>query len=139
MRQRVEFIARHLGQELELVDLPYDVAWPCHPLYRHRREHLLCQSNLIRSELGYQDPVPADVALARTIDWLVENRPEPGDEIERQVGDPFAYELEDALVERWSGARDSLGEVESPLPPQGHQYRHPKKPGEAWRAGTARG
>jgi nucleoside-diphosphate-sugar epimerase len=138
MRQRVEFVARHLGHALELVDLPYDVAWPCHPLYRHRREHLLCQSGLIRSELGYRDPVPADVAFARTIDWLVENRPEPGGEIEQQVGDPFAYSLEDELVERWRRARGSLGEVESPLPEQGHQYRHPKKPGEAWRAGSAR-
>jgi nucleoside-diphosphate-sugar epimerase len=137
MRQRVEFIARHLGHELELVDLPYDVAWPCHPLYRHRREHLLCQSSLIRAELGYRDPVPADVALARTIDWLVENRPEPGGEIERQVGDPFAYALEDELVERWHRARDSIGVVESPLPPQGHQYRHPKQPGEAWQAGPS--
>jgi nucleoside-diphosphate-sugar epimerase len=138
MRQRVEFVARHLGHELGLVDLPYDVAWPCHPLYRHRREHLLCQSTLIRSELGYEDPVPADVALGRTIDWLVENRPEPGGEIEQQVGDPFAYEAEDALVERWRATRDSFGEVESPLPPQGHQYRHPKKPGEAWSTGSAR-
>lgn len=137
MRQRVEFAARHLGHELELVDLPYDVAWPCYPLYRHRREHLLCQSSLIRAELGYRDPVPADAAFARTIDWLVENRPEPGGEIERQVGDPFAYPLEDELVERWRRARESVGEVESPLPQQSHQYRHPKKPGEAWSAGSA--
>ncbi len=135
MRQRVEFIARHLGHELELVDLPYDLAWPCYPLYRHRREHLLCQSSLIRAELGYSDPVPADEALETTIDWLVENRPEPDGEIERQVGDPFAYELEDELVERWREARAAVGEVEPPLPQQGHQYRHPKKPGEAWHAG----
>ena len=135
MRQRVEFTARHLGRELELVDLPFDVAWPCHPLYRHRREHVLCQSTLIREELGYRDPVPADEALATTIDWLVANPPEPGGEIERQVGDPFAYEREDELVERWRAARGALGAVESPLPEQGHQYRHPKTPGEAWSAG----
>ena len=135
IRQRVEFVARHLGRELELVDLPFDVAWPCHPLYRHRREHVLCQSNLIRDELGYRDPVPADEALATTIDWLVANPPEPGGEIERQVGDPFAYEQEDELVERWRVARGALGVVESPLPEQGHQYRHPRTPGEAWSAG----
>ncbi len=138
MRQRVEFVARHLGHELELIDLPYELAWPCYPLYRHRREHLLCQSSLIRVELGYRDPVPADVAFARTIDWLVENRPEPGGEIEQQVGDPFAYAQEDELVERWRRARASVGDVESPLPPQGHQYRHPKKAGEAWSAGSAK-
>ncbi|MDX6562090.1 MAG: hypothetical protein QOD65_1904, partial [Gaiellales bacterium] len=134
MRQRVEYIARHLGRELEIVDVPYDVAWPCYPLYRHTRDHRLCQSTLIRSELGYADPVSGDTAIARTVDWLVGNPPEPGGEIERQVGDPFAYALEDELVASWRQARASVREVESPLPEQGHQYRHPKKPGEEWRA-----
>jgi nucleoside-diphosphate-sugar epimerase len=134
MRQRIEFVATHLGRELELVDLPYDLAWPCHPLYRHRREHMLCQSTLIRAELGYRDPVPAAVALARTVDWLVANPPEPGGEAERQIGDPFAYEQEDELVERWREARAAVGDVGHPLPEPGHQYRHPKQPGEAWRA-----
>jgi nucleoside-diphosphate-sugar epimerase len=136
MRQRVEFIARHLGHELELVDMPYDVAWPCHPLYRHTRGHKMCQSTRIRAELGYSDPVAPDVALGRTIDWLLDNRPEPGGELERQVGDPFDYAAEDELIERWRRTRAALGEVESPLPAQGHQYRHPKKPGEAWNAGS---
>jgi nucleoside-diphosphate-sugar epimerase len=136
IRQRIEFIARHLGHELELVDLPYDVAWPCYPLYRHDREHRLCLSTMIRSELGYEDAVEAGTALGRTVDWLVENAPEPGGEIERQVGDPFAYDLEDELVARWRRMRDAFVPVESPLPEQGHQYRHPKTPGEAWSAGS---
>jgi nucleoside-diphosphate-sugar epimerase len=137
MRQRIEFIARHLGREVELVDMPWDVAWPCHPLYRHRRDHLLCQSTLIRAELGYEDAVEPGVAMARYVDWLVEHRPEPGGELERQVGDPFDYEAEDELMDRWSQARGALGEIVSPLPQQGHQYRHPKKAGEAWSAGSA--
>lgn len=134
MRQRVEFIARHFGHELEIVDLPYDIAWPCHPLYRHSRDHRLCQSTRIRAELGYRDPVAPDLAMTRTIEWLLDHRPEPGGELERQVGDPFDYDAEDALVARWRRARAALGEPESPLPRQGHQYRHPKKPGEAWTA-----
>jgi len=138
MRQRIEFVARHVGREVELVDLPWEVAWPCYPLYRHRRDHLLCQSGLIRAELGYRDPVPADVALARTVDWLVANPPEPGGEAERQIGDPFAYDEEDELVARWMAARGAFGDVESPLPEQGHQYRHPKAPGEAWQDRRAR-
>jgi nucleoside-diphosphate-sugar epimerase len=136
MRRRIEFIARHLGREVELVDMPYEVAWPCHPLYRHRREHLLCQSTLIRAELGYEDAVAPDEAMARSLDWLLANPPEPGGELERQIGDPFDYAAEDALIERWAAARGALGEIESPLPRQGHQYRHPKKPGEAWTAGA---
>ena len=136
MRRRVEAIAAHLGREVEIVDLPYDIAWPCHPLYRHTREHKLCQSTAIRAELGYQDPVAPDVALAREVDWLLEHRPEPGGELERQIADPFDYAAEDDLIERWRAARGALGEIESPLPTQGHQYRHPKKPGEAWTAGS---
>jgi nucleoside-diphosphate-sugar epimerase len=137
MRQRIEFIARHLGGELELVDMPYDVAWPCHPMWRHHRGHRLATSTLIREELGYRDAVPPDAAMAATIDWIVANRPEPDGELERQIGDPFDYAREDELVERWRASVESLGAIESPLPVQGHQYRHPKKPGEAWSAGSA--
>ena len=132
MRQRIEFIAAQLDRELELADMPYEVAWPCHPLWRHVRGHRLCESTLIRSELGFEDPVPADVALARSVDWLVANPPD--EELERQIADPFDYAAEDELVRRWHEAREALGEVEAPLPEQGHQYRHPKKPGEAWTA-----
>jgi hypothetical protein len=76
--------------------------------------------------------------MQRTIDWLLEHRPAPGGELEQQVGDPFDYEAEDGLVERWRRARLALGEIESPLPEPGHQYRHPKKPGEAWAAAPKR-
>jgi nucleoside-diphosphate-sugar epimerase len=137
MRQRVEFVARHLGAELKIVDMPYELAWPCHPLYRHSPEHRLTQSSRIRDELGYVDAVAPDVAYGRYIDWLVENPLTPGGELERQVGDPFQYDAEDELMERWVTARRSIGEIESPLPQQGHQYRHPKKPGEAWAAAPA--
>jgi nucleoside-diphosphate-sugar epimerase len=133
MRQRIEFIASCLGRELELVDMPYDLAWPCHPYWRRSRDHKMCQSTLIREELGYREMTePAD-AFARTIEWLAANRPEPGGEAEQQVGDPFDYASEDDLMDRWLAAREKLGNVEPKLPPAGHQYRHPKTPGEAWR------
>lgn len=133
MRQRIEFVARHLDVELELVDMPYPVAWPCHPLWRHERDHRLAQSTEIRAELGYQDPVAPAVAFARTVDWLVANRPSPGGEVERQVADPFDYAREDELFERWRrGGLDAAADPEPPLPEQRHQYRHPKRPGEAW-------
>jgi nucleoside-diphosphate-sugar epimerase len=138
MRQRIEFIVRHLGAEVELVDMPYDLAWPCHPLWRHAREHRLAQSALIRSELAYRDAVAADAALARSVDWLVAHSPERGGELERQIGDPFAYELEDALIEGWKRGRAAIGEFESFVTDPGHQYRHPKTPGEAWQSAGAR-
>jgi nucleoside-diphosphate-sugar epimerase len=135
MRRRIEAIAAHLGHRFEFVDLPYELAWPCHPLWRHVRGHRLTLSTQIRDELGYRDPVPADEALETAVDWLVANPPEPGGELERQIGDPFDYEREDELIERWHGALDALGPADSQLPEQGHQYRHPSRPGEAWTAG----
>jgi nucleoside-diphosphate-sugar epimerase len=132
MRQRIEFIARYMGQELELVDMPFDVAWPCYPYWRRQRSHKLCQSELIRQELRYTEVTEPDVAMGRTIDWLLANRPKPGGEAEQQVGDPFDYASEDELIARWEQARGSLGVVEPKLPAAGHQYRHPKSVGEAW-------
>jgi nucleoside-diphosphate-sugar epimerase len=134
MRQRIELIARHLGHELELVDMPYELAWPCHPLWRHVRGHRLTQSGAIRAELGYRDPVAPEEAMATTIDWLLANPPEPGGELERQIADPFDYAREDELLARWRDARERLGEIDAQLPEQGHQYRHPKAVGEAWQA-----
>lgn len=133
MRQRIEFIARCLGTELELVDMPYELAWPCHPYWRRSRDHKLCLSTLIREELGYRELTEPDQGFAETISWLTANRPEPGGEAERQVGDPFDYASEDELMDRWLAARKDFGDVEPRLPAAGHQYRHPKAPGEAWR------
>jgi nucleoside-diphosphate-sugar epimerase len=133
MRQRIEFIARCLGHELELVDLPYDLAWPCYPYWRRSRDHRLCQSTLIREELGFHELTEPSQGFAQTVSWLVANPPEPGGEAERQVGDPFDYASEDELMDRWLAARARFGDVESRLPAAGHQYRHPKTPGEAWR------
>jgi nucleoside-diphosphate-sugar epimerase len=133
MRQRIEFIARCLGHELELVDMPYDLAWPCYPYWRRSRDHRLCQSTLIRAELGYHELTEPSQGLAQTVSWLAANPPEPGGEAERQVGDPFDYASEDDLMDRWLAAREQFGDVEPRLPAAGHQYRHPKVPGEAWR------
>ncbi len=133
MKQRIEFIARHLGHEFEFIDMPFDVAWPCHPYWRRQRGHRLCQSELIRQELGYKEIIEPDEAMSETVDWLVANPPALGGEAERQIGDPFDYSSEDDLIELWGRVRGSLDEVESKLPTAGHQYRHPKSVGEAWR------
>lgn len=134
MRQRIEFVARHMGVEVELVDMPYQFAWPCHPYWRNVRGHRLCDSSLIRHDLGYVDKVEASDGYAGYIDWLLANQPEPGGEAERQIGDPFDYESEDALIESWAEVEGKL-DVSRPsdMPVAGHQYRHPKAPGEAWR------
>jgi hypothetical protein len=113
--------------------MPYDLAWPCYPYWRRSRDHRLCQSTLIREELGYRELTEPSQGFAQTVSWLVANPLEPGGEAERQVGDPFDYASEDELMDRWLAAREQFGDVEPRLPAAGHQYRHPKAPGEAWR------
>jgi hypothetical protein len=86
----------------------------------------------IRTQLGYRDVVAPAQALAITVDWLVANRPEPGGEIERQLGDPFAYAAEDELIAACRAGYEAAERVVFPDMQLGHMYRHPKKPGEAW-------
>jgi CoA-transferase family III len=86
----------------------------------------------IRTQLGYRDIVAPAQALAASVDWLLANRPQPGDEIERQLGDPFAYAAEDALIAACKSGNGAAESVQFPDMQLGHMYRHPKKPGEAW-------
>lgn len=132
MRQRIEAIGRHLGHAFEFVDMPYELARPCHVLWRNARGHRIRDTRLIRDVLGYQDPVSADEAVRRTVDWLLANRPEPGGEAEHQLGDPFDYAREDALIDRWLAWRGQMPDPDYPLPPPAHIYRHPKRPNETW-------
>lgn len=136
MRQRIEFVAGVLGHEFEFVDLPWEQARPCHPLWRYQRTHRLSDSALIRTELGYREEVPVEAALERSVRWLVEHPMPRGSEMEQQLGDPFDYEAEDRLMEQAARSAAGFDAIEYALPGYSHQYRHPATPGEAWRAGT---
>lgn len=133
MRQRIDFVASVVGHTFEYVDLPWDLARPCHPLWRYERGHRLSDSALIRAELGYTDEVPAADALAASVEWLLAHPLPPGGEMEDQLGDPFDYAAEDRLVEAAGRLCGELGGLEYALPGYAHQYRHPKAPDEGWK------
>ena len=133
MRQRIEAVASHMGHRFEFVDMPYDKALPCHVLWRRMRESRFRDTTKIRQELGYRDPVGAEEAMRRTVDWLLTNQPERGGEIEQQLGDPFDYVGEDRLIAQWQAAMGQLPEVDYSLPTAAHMYRHPRMPQETWR------
>ncbi len=132
MRQRIEAIANYMGHKFEFVDMPFDLAVPCHVLWRNARGHRIRDLQKIRADLGYRDVVAADEAMRRTVDWLVKNRPEPGGEAEIQLGDPFDYAKEDQLIRAWKDWRNMFPRVDYPVLPPAHMYRHPKKPNEPW-------
>ena len=132
MRQRIEFVAARLGCDVELVDMPYALATPCHPYWRHGPDHRLRSNARIREQLGYTDTTaPAD-ALGATVDWLVAHPPQPGGPEESRLRDPFDYAHEDELIARWTAAL-----ADWPAEPRfrpTHAYRHPRRPGEGWRS-----
>jgi nucleoside-diphosphate-sugar epimerase len=133
-RQQVEFVAGHLRHEWEIVELPPALAQRVYkggaaPLPSGVIEFDIGK---IKTQLGYRDIVAPAQGLAATIDWLVANRPEPGGEIERQLGDPFAYAAEDALIAACKEGLAAAERVPFPEMQLGHMYRHPKKAGDAW-------
>jgi len=134
MRQRIAFVANRLGVDVELVDMPYAMATPCHPYWRHGAEHRLRSNARIRSQLGYSDTTTASEALGATVDWLIDNPPEPGGAEEARLGDSFDYVREDDLMQRWDELRRGLPSAEATFRPM-HAYRHPSRPGEHWRPG----
>lgn len=134
VRQHVEFIARHLQQPCELVEVPPALA---HRVYKGGAATLPAgviefDITKVKTQLGYRDLVSPAEGLAKSVDWLVANPLEPGGEIERQLGDPFAYEAEDALINACQRGYAEAESVRFPEMQLGHMYRHPKKAGEAW-------
>src|SRR5688572_12339431 len=133
-RQYAVFIARHLKHDCEIVEVPPTLAEKVYKGGGARPRDWTLEYDIgkIRTQLGYRDLIAPAEALADAVDWLVANRPEPGGEIERQLGDPFAYPAEDALLEAYETGYESASAVEFPVMQLGHMYRHPKKPDEAW-------
>ncbi|HEX5811672.1 MAG TPA: hypothetical protein VFY38_06215, partial [Pseudonocardia sp.] len=134
IRRRIEFVAARLGRDVELVDMPYTLATPCHPYWRHGPDHRLRSNARIREQLGYTDTTAAADALGATVDWLVAHPPRPGGPEENRLRDPFDYAHEDELIARWTAVRRNWPAEATTFRPT-HAYRHPRRPGEAWRPG----
>ncbi|MGE0540678.1 MAG: hypothetical protein AB7R89_10910 [Dehalococcoidia bacterium] len=112
------------------VDMSWDLAAPCHVLWRNQRDHHVRDTHKIQDELGYRDVVPADDAVKRVVDWLMDHRPARNGEEELQLGDPFNYAQDDALVCAWKSTRASMPAIDYPLPTSAHTYRHQVYPNE---------
>ena len=133
-RQYVSFISRHLGHDCEILEVPPALAEKVYKGGAARPREWTIEFDLtkIRTQLGYRDLISPEQALAESVDWLAANQPASGGEIERQLGDPFAYSAEDALLDRYRSGCESADAVEFPEMQSGHMYRHPKRPGDAW-------
>jgi nucleoside-diphosphate-sugar epimerase len=109
VRQVIELVAGALSHPLEIVSMPYEIAVPARPLLTQPLPtHRVLDLTRVRHDLGYRDVVPARTALARTVRWLAEHPCEPGGVEETVLTDPFDYAAEDALIDGWRAALDSL-------------------------------
>jgi nucleoside-diphosphate-sugar epimerase len=131
LREWMGVICAALGaSDVELVSVPYKLAFPAYPYSRDpfTASHRILDVGLARERLHYSDLVPFEEAIGRTVNWYVENRPEEGGEIERQLGDSFDYAAEDALLARMDSLATDIGKI--PHKPFNflHPYPHPVAP-----------
>ncbi|MBW2397142.1 MAG: NAD-dependent epimerase/dehydratase family protein [Deltaproteobacteria bacterium] len=130
LAQIVELIAHTLDREIEIINLPHQLAFSAGPLALGGHHHTLLDLTKIRNQLGYRDVVPAEEALVRTTRWYVEHPPEPGGEIEERLGDPFDYAAEDELIGRFQAAMSELAPVAGRrIGLDHHPYPHPTEAG----------
>ncbi len=129
LRDWVDTICRAMGHQFEFVDLPYSLARPAR-VYSGRSQHRVLDISKIKRELGYQDLIPAEKAIGLTVRWYLENRPQPGCEVEQQLRDPFDYEIEDRLMDEFVKASARVKELAPLRLGFRHPYAHPERPGE---------
>ena len=120
LRQVAETIAEHMGVDLEVINMPWELATPGRPLVMQPlTSHRVQDVSALRYDLGYKDKVEPREALRRTVDWLLANPPQPGGVEEMVLEDPFDYEAEDRYIDAWLQLKKQMpaydGEVEPGL------------------------
>ncbi|MCB1615617.1 MAG: NAD-dependent epimerase/dehydratase family protein [Pseudomonadales bacterium] len=123
----VSLVGEILQHRFEPVDIPFDClpsgfrATPPQLLYRHH-----CVMDLSRlKKLGYRDVVSVEHALEKTVHWYM-NNPLPAEgEVEQNLGDPFDYSYEDALLKLWHAHKNQFAEQLEQLPSVKVVWKHP--------------
>jgi nucleoside-diphosphate-sugar epimerase len=136
-RQWVGLLSQILGHEFELVDVPFNFlpkgfrATATQLLYPF---HRVMDSSKIKSQLGYRDIVSVEQALEETVKWYTDHPLVPGGEEEQNLGDPYDYAYEDALMDIYAKRAGEIREAfaaEKGIPVKWrHPYPHPKKRGD---------
>lgn len=103
--QSIAILAEALDVEIELINLPANLATPARPyLTSEHTLHHQTGIDAIRLELNYRDVVPAVEALGITARYLKDNPIARGSITEQRLQDPFDYDEEDALIEAYQAA-----------------------------------
>ncbi|MHB2028691.1 MAG: NAD-dependent epimerase/dehydratase family protein [Acidimicrobiales bacterium] len=124
-------LASALGHDFEIVSIPFDLAFSSYPYARDPwtvSHHVLDLSKL-RNRLSWEPEVSVEEGLKQTALYLAQHPPSSGGEEETQVGDPFDYETEDAVIQesrQYKARLDSLSSTSSSYRYR-HPYRHPAR------------
>ena len=127
LREWIQIIAGTLNCELELVSMPFILARPSRP-YAGWSHHLVVDISKIKTELGYEDAVPAEEAVQRTVNWYLDNPLQRGGDMEQRLGDPFNYAVEDGIIKEYKETIPRLRELADVGFQWRHTYDHPAAP-----------
>jgi nucleoside-diphosphate-sugar epimerase len=135
--QTIEVIATALDAEVEMVNLPAELATPARPfLSAETTLHQFTGVDALIHDLGYRDPVPGPEALALTARHLRDNPIERGSPTEMRLQDPFDYGAEDAIIDAYRTAMGGARELADAYDPE---FRDRYAPGsDDWRLVTPR-
>lgn len=130
--QTIQVIARALEVEVELVNLPAELATPARPFLGHEHTwHQMLATDRLTRDLGYRDVLSTVDAIALTARHLADHPIERGSKTEMRLQDPFDYEAEDQLIETWRRVIGPAAEVADAYDPE---FRDRYAPGsDDWR------
>jgi len=137
VREWIRLVSQVLNHEFEFVEIPFNMLrhdfsnTPTQALFPYHRVQDITK---IKEQLGYRELVPVEKGLELSVRWLLENPLARDGEIEKSLGDPFDYALEDELIQIYSTAKEQLTQQFWQAPEAEtvwrHPYAHPKERGD---------
>ena len=136
-REWIRLVAQFMNHEFEFVEIPFNMLRadfnhaPIHALIPY---HRVVDTAKIRDQLGYRDVVSVEKGMEIAVNWYLENPLTLGGEVEKGLGDPFDYDVEDKLIQIFSTAKEQLTQQFWEAPESEiawrHPYAHPKESGD---------
>lgn len=124
----IAMVEDFLNYQFEKVDLPFSwlpEGFRATPPQLLSRDHAVLDIAKIKQQLGYKDVVSARQALEKTVQWYMDHPLEPGCEAEQNLGDPFDYAYEDAVIDAYRKAKSTFFTVEQEFPRVRVVWKHP--------------
>ncbi len=123
-----DFIAltvKALGASVALVSVGHPMAFNLAQGYMTPPYHLMFEVSKTVYELGYRDTFPTPQAVGLSAQWLLDNRSLFDEKTTASLSDPYAYDLEDRLIDAYGKAVNSVtASLPEPPPVQGYQYAY---------------